>query len=77
MLRGDKILLVQRKGSYAGQWCIPCGHVEWDEDLREAACREFQEETGLAITLAVLGLNLAGDGLNDAWHPRHSHEPGR
>ena len=51
LLRGDKILLVQRRGSYAGQWCIPCGHVEWDEDLRDAACREFKEETGLAITL--------------------------
>ncbi len=25
---------------------------------------------GLAITLTVLGINLAGDGLNDAWNPR-------
>ncbi len=25
---------------------------------------------GLAITFAVLGLNLAGDGLNDAWNPK-------
>ncbi|MGB5984701.1 MAG: NUDIX hydrolase [Desulfobacterales bacterium] len=51
LLRGKEILLIQRKGSYPGQWCIPCGHVEWDEDLRKAACREFREETGLAITL--------------------------
>ena len=25
---------------------------------------------GLAITLATLGVNLAGDGVNDAWNPR-------
>ncbi len=25
---------------------------------------------GLAITLTVLGVNLVGDGLNDAWNPR-------
>lgn len=48
---GDKILLVRRNGSYAGQWCIPCGHVEWDEDIRECAKREIFEETGLIVVL--------------------------
>ncbi len=47
----DRILLVRRKGSYKGMWCIPCGHVEWNEDIRKAAAREFQEETGLVITI--------------------------
>ena len=28
---------------------IPCGHVTWDEDIREAAVREVHEETGLVI----------------------------
>ena len=32
-------------------WCIPCGHVEWNEDIRKAAVREFKEETGLDIEL--------------------------
>jgi len=50
-LEGDKILLVRRKGSYRGMWCIPCGHVEWGEDIREAAVREFEEETGLRFEL--------------------------
>ena len=32
-------------------WCIPCGHVEWDEDIRLCACRELKEETGLEVVL--------------------------
>ena len=46
---GDRVLLGRRAGSYRGQWCIPCGYVEWDEEVREAAEREFQEETGLTV----------------------------
>ena len=30
-------------------WCIPCGHVERGEHVREAARREFEEETGLKV----------------------------
>jgi ADP-ribose pyrophosphatase YjhB (NUDIX family) len=47
---GD-ILLVKRTGSYEGTWCIPCGYVEWDEDVRQAAVREIKEETGLEVEL--------------------------
>ena len=49
LLEEDRILLVKRRGSYEGMWCIPCGHVEWDEDVREAARREFYEETGIKV----------------------------
>lgn len=38
-------------GIYADQWCIPCGYVEWGEDIREAAIREFAEEAGLTVRL--------------------------
>lgn len=46
----NRLLLVKRSGSYEGLWCIPCGHVEWGEDVRLAAQREFYEETGLTAT---------------------------
>ena len=50
--RGDEILWGQRAGGpYAGAWCIPCGYVEWGEEVRAAAAREFREETGLIVEL--------------------------
>ena len=47
-----RVLMGRRAtGIYAGLWCIPCGYVEWDEDVREAAVREFEEETGVRVDL--------------------------
>ena len=53
VLDGEKILLGKRAEnvSYGGMWCIPCGHLEWDEEVREAAIREFKEETGLEVRI--------------------------
>ena len=43
-----RILLGRRAhGPEANLWCIPCGRLEWDEDVRHAAERELLEETGL------------------------------
>jgi len=48
--RGDEILWGQRgSGLYSSAWCIPCGYVEWGEEVRAAAAREFREETGLVV----------------------------
>jgi ADP-ribose pyrophosphatase YjhB (NUDIX family) len=51
LLKSNELLLVKRNGSYQGMWCIPCGHVEYNEDVRAAAMREFKEETGLDVTV--------------------------
>jgi 8-oxo-dGTP diphosphatase len=51
LIRDKKILLGRRVGSYEGKWCIPCGYVEWDEDVYDATKREFKEETGLEIDI--------------------------
>lgn len=48
LIEDGKLLLGERQG---GGWCIPCGHVEWDEAAEEAAVREFEEETGLQVVL--------------------------
>ena len=52
VIKNKKLLMGKRLGSYAGQWCIPCGYVEWDEDVYDAVTREFFEETGLKIHIS-------------------------
>ena len=52
VLRGDRILMVRRKyGRYRQKWCIPCGHAEPGEDVRQAVKREIKEETGLDVEI--------------------------
>ena len=42
------ILLVQEaKGTYAGCWGLPKGHVEPDESIENAVLRELEEETNI------------------------------
>ena len=53
VMDGNKVLLGRRGlrgwSKYMGYWCIPCGHLEWGEEIRRGARREFWEETGLEV----------------------------
>jgi 8-oxo-dGTP diphosphatase len=53
VLNGHNILLGRRTRVRfgAGAWCIPCGYIEWGEDIRVAGRRELLEETGLEANI--------------------------
>jgi 8-oxo-dGTP diphosphatase len=45
------VLVGRRLGSHgAGTWSLPGGHLRRGETLREACAREFEEETGIALS---------------------------
>jgi 8-oxo-dGTP diphosphatase len=53
---GVAVILINKDGLWLGKrrqggWCIPCGHVEWEETIEAAAKREALEETGLEVSL--------------------------
>jgi ADP-ribose pyrophosphatase YjhB (NUDIX family) len=53
--RGERVCLVERKyPPKQGQWTLPTGFMEWDEDIEETAVREVREETGLVVRLTGL-----------------------
>ncbi len=48
LIEGERILLGKRRD---GEWCIPCGYLEWGEEITSAAKREFREETGIEVEI--------------------------
>jgi 8-oxo-dGTP diphosphatase len=83
---GRPHVLVVRRGNppFEGQWALPGGYLEVDEDLAPAAVRELQEETGIALQPDEL-TQLAAYGAPDrdprnrtisVAHVVHLEEPG-
>lgn len=60
---GEKFVLANKRGvgaaDYQGCWNCPCGYLDFDETLIEAAKREVFEETGYKLDseLVVAGIN--------------------
>jgi ADP-ribose pyrophosphatase YjhB (NUDIX family) len=54
-VRDGRIALVRRGIEPSlGRWSWPCGYVEIDETVEEAALRETREESGLVVALGGL-----------------------
>ena len=51
----NEYILAEKRGEgtpdpeFRGCWCLPCGYVDFDETIEEAASREVFEETGVEI----------------------------
>lgn len=65
-------LLLGQRGSGCpdeiGKWNLPCGYLDWDETLTEAAEREVYEETGLNIrTVQKDSENIISNRMQHPW----------
>lgn len=55
---GDSYVLAVQRGKgtpdpeYVGAYCVPCGYLDYDETIAQAAQRELMEETGLNLPIS-------------------------
>lgn len=55
---GDTYILAEQRGKgtpdpeYVGKYCVPCGYLDYDETIVQAAQRELMEETGLNLPIS-------------------------
>jgi len=48
-----RLLMVQRAHKpFVGDWTIPAGYCEWEENPSQTAVRELKEETGLDVKIS-------------------------
>ncbi len=67
--RDNRVLLGKRcTSSYAaGDWCLPGGFIEYEEDFLSAAIREVQEETGLHVEITAI-ISVVSNFLTSGLH---------
>jgi 8-oxo-dGTP diphosphatase len=56
VVEDGRVLLCRRAPGtgHAGLWCLPSGHIEYNEDFLTAGLREVEEEAGLQIEITGL-----------------------
>lgn len=65
---GRILLCKRREGTLnGGEWCLPCGYIEFGEDFLTAGRREVKEETGLDVAIASI-LSVASNFLRPDLH---------
>ena len=66
--KDGNVLLGKRKGAFGkGQWGLPQGYIEFDEDFLTGAIREVKEETGLDVDIRSI-LNVVSNQLTPKLH---------
>lgn len=69
-LRGNRYVLAVQRGEgtpdpeYVGAYCMPCGYLDFDETVKEAAQREVKEETGITFPISDFKLININDNPN-------------
>jgi ADP-ribose pyrophosphatase YjhB (NUDIX family) len=65
---GERVLLGRRRADPgAGQWAIPSGYVEYEDDFLTTAIREAKEETGLDVSVETI-VNVVSSFLSPRFH---------
>lgn len=64
-----KHFLVEKRGlgcpDNVGKICLPCGYLNWDETLKDAAIREVWEETGMFLKHDQLHMLQINDSVDN------------
>ncbi len=76
---GSHYILLGKRGigcpDEVGKWNLPCGYLDWDETLPEAAVREVFEETGVNLR-DVAESSILLSHMDQPWQVNSGHRPG-
>lgn len=69
--RNDGRILITKSPKWAGKWTVPGGHIDSGESILNAAKREGEEETGLA--LEPVSIICHGENIDSREFHRSAH----